>query len=383
MKKLLVVLLGFLLLFSFSSVLAQDQSSDVEVNFFYSKTCPHCAAEEKFLDKMEEKYPDVEINRYVFVENTQLAQDLFDKYNISKDKFGAVPATFVNERFVLGYKNEDTTGIKIEKAIKKELGLIENGTSSQATSSEVVDLPFLGELDTSKYSLPVLTVIMGTMDGFNICSLGALVLILGMVLTLRDRFRILVYGGVFLLTTAVIYGILIVLWYKLFGLLSSKMWLMKFLIGILGVGGGVYFLREFLKFRREGPTCETAGKAISNKFSKKIEEALNSDSTTILGIVGLVLLFAAVITVVEFPCSAAVPLIYAGILAEANLTGFSYLMYIAIFVLFYLLDEILVFGIAVWKMSVWMESPEFVTWVTLAEAIMLFSLGGYYLIGLI
>lgn len=381
MKKLLILLLSLALLFSFSPVLAQESSTEkVEINFFYSETCPHCADEEKFLDEIEEEYPSVEINRYVFNENVEKAKSLFKKHDIDKNKFGAVPATFINDRFILGYDGEKTTGSKIEDAIEKELS---DGEDGKATSSKMVNLPFLGELDTSKYSLPALTVIMGIMDGFNVCSLGALILILGMVLSLRDRTKILLYGGAFLLTTAVVYGILIVLWYKLFNLLSSYMWMMKLLIGLLGVGGGIHFLRDYLKFRKEGPTCESAGKSLTSKFSERIEESLKKDSTTILSIVGLILLFAAVITVVEFPCSAAVPLVYAGILAEASLANFSYLAYIAVFVLFYLLDEIIVFGIAVWKMTVWMESPKFVTWITLVEALMLFALGGYYLVGLI
>lgn len=378
MKKPLIILLSLGLLLAFGSVWAQTSSSEakVEVNFFYSETCPHCAAEEKFLDKIEQQYPEVEINRYHFTENIELARGMFEKYGIGKEKFGAVPATFVNDRFILGYGSERTTGAKIEKAVKEEL---EGNRSDTSTSSDkTVHLPLIGELNTSNYSLPALTVIMGAMDGFNICSLGALVLILGIVLSLRSRFKILLYGGIFLLTTAVIYGFLIVLWYKLFDLLSRWTLTMKFLIGLLGLGGGIYFLREFLKFREYGPTCETVGEGVTSKFSKRIKKAVSEDSTTVLSIVGLILLFAAVIAVVEFPCSAAVPLIYAGILAEADLPALSYLVYVAFFILFYLLDEIIVFGIAVWKMTTWMESPKFVTWMTLVEAVVLLGLGSFY-----
>lgn len=383
MKKLFVFLVSLVLLLSFSPVWAGNQSTStrVEVNLFYSKTCPHCAAEQKFLDKIEKKYSNVEFNRYVYSQNIEKVKSLFEKYSVSKDKFGAVPATFINDRFILGYGTDQTTGAKIENAIKKELGTIENGT--KATSSKVVELPLVGKLDTTKYSLPALTAIMGLMDGFNVCSLGALILILGMVLSLKDRTRILLYGGTYLLATAVVYGILIVLWYKLFGLLSSYMWVMKLLIGLLGVGGGIYFLKDYLKFRKEGASCESAGKNLTSKFSKHMKKRMDEDSATLLGIAGLILLFAAVLTVVEFPCSAAVPLVYAGILAGAHLSGLTYLVYIAIFVLFYLLDEIIVFSIAVWKMTVWMKSPKFVTWITLVEALLLFGLGAYYLIGLI
>ena len=86
------------------------------------------------------------------------------------------------------------------------------------------------------------------------------------------------------------------------------------------------------------------------------------------------------ITIVEFPCSAAVPVFFAGMLAESGLTGFWYLFYIALFVLFYMLDEVLVFLIAVWTMSIRLSSPKITTWITLIEAIVLLALGLYYLI---
>ncbi|MEF8847140.1 MAG: thioredoxin family protein [Candidatus Paceibacterota bacterium] len=387
MKKLLVIILFLGLLLSFGSVWAQSEpvqntsSSGVEINFFYSKTCPHCAAEGKFLDKIEEEYPEVKINRYVYSENVDRVKSFFEKYNVSEEKLGIVPATFVNDQFILGYNSEGTTGAKIENAIKEELGSNSSGTSSQATPSKV-DLPLIGELNTSNYSLPVLTVIMGTMDGFNVCSLGALILILSLVLSLRSRTKIILYGGTYLLVAAIVYGVLIVLWYNLFQALNQYLGAMKALIGILGIGGGAYFLKEFIRFKKEGaPTCDTA-EGVTSTFSEKVGSVLKDDTVTVLGTVGTILTFTAVLTVVEFPCSAAVPLVYAGILSGANLPGAAYLFYIALFVLFYLLDEIIVFAIAVWKMTVWMESPKFVTWVTLAESLMLFGLGLYYLLSL-
>jgi hypothetical protein len=96
----------------------------------------------------------------------------------------------------------------------------------------------------------------------------------------------------------------------------------------------------------------------------------------------MLLLFAGVITVVEFPCSAAIPLFFAGILAKAQLPAINYLIYIAIFIFSYMLDEIIVFLIATFTMTVKLASPKFVIWITLAEAVILFLLGAYYLFGI-
>jgi hypothetical protein len=95
-----------------------------------------------------------------------------------------------------------------------------------------------------------------------------------------------------------------------------------------------------------------------------------------------VLLFAAAITIIEFPCSAAIPVVFAGILSNAELSGFTYLLYIALFILFYMLDELIVFAIAVYKMHLWLTSPKFTTWITFIEAVILTGLGLYYLFGI-
>jgi len=222
-------------------------------------------------------------------------------------------------------------------------------------------------------------VILGFFDGFNVCSLGALVLILGIVLALKSRKKILILGGIFILTTGIIYGILIILWHRLFLALSPYLRKMEILIGVLAILGGIYFLREFLKFRKKGPVCEFGG--ISQKLSQKFQKVFEKKEG-ILTLVGAVFLFAAIITIVEFPCSAVLPVIFAGILSEVQLSIFLSLLYIGIFLLFYLLDEIIVFLTAVFTMKLWITSPKFVTFLNLVASVMLFFLGIYYLVGL-
>jgi hypothetical protein len=127
--------------------------------------------------------------------------------------------------------------------------------------------------------------------------------------------------------------------------------------------------------------CENeAGKGMIAKLSDKLQRSFR-EQKGIFFLLAAVFLFAAMITIIEFPCSAVVPVIFAGMLAEAQLSSLGYLFYLGVFVFFYMIDEIIVFLIAVFKMSVWMASGRSVTWITLIEAVVLFSLGVYYLSG--
>lgn len=378
MTKKIFTLIFFIFLgvLIFAPVFAQEKK--LEINFFYSETCPHCIAEQKFLDGLGKKYPEVKINRYLITiqANQELLKDLLKKHDAEK-YFGFVPMNFVGKDFIPGFDNAESVGKKIEESIQRQLS-----SSAKATEDEQkINLPFVGEIDISKYSLPVLTVVLGGLDGFNVCSLGALILILGLVLALRSRKKTLIFGGIFLLTTALVYGSLIFLWHQLFSVFAKYQTLMGALVGLLGIGGGIYFLKEFIRFKKYGPTCETGDKKIVTKVYSKIKNIFHKEEQQkILPIVIGVLAFAALVTIVEFPCSAAVPVIYAGILANAKLPGILYILYITFYLGFYLLDEILVFLIAVFTMKLWLTSPKFVTWITLIEAITLFLLGFYYLI---
>ncbi len=372
-KKIPFFFLTFILFLGvFGFVSAQEK---VGVNFFYSKTCPHCAKEKTFLEnEIVEKYPEVELNKFLVSENIDLLKDFYEDYNVPEEKYGLVPITFINRSYFLGFDEE--TRKEIEDCILNE---IEEYPHPSSEKEDRISIPFLGKIEAGNYSLPALSVILGFFDGFNVCSLGALVLILGLVLALRERKKIFLYGGVFIGTTALIYGFLIVVWHQIFSVLASYLRGMEILIGVLGICGGVYFLREFIRFRKYGPACQTRGKV--SELTLKIKKILQESESIIL-IIASLLLFAAIITVVEFPCSAAIPVFFASVLAEAQLPVSLYLLYIAIFVLFYMIDEIIVFLIAFFTMKIRIASPRFTVWITLLEAIILFGFGFYYLFGL-
>ncbi len=381
MKKGFIFFLAVLIFLGFwQGASAQEQ---VEVNFFYSQTCPHCAKEKLFLEQVEKDYPEVKINKLLVSENIGLLQEFYKNYNVLKGELGLVPITFIEDKYFLGF--DEKTQEKIENCIVNK---VENGPESPCDEesingfSDKVSLPIIGEINPQKYSLATLSVMFGFFDGFNVCSLGALILILGLVLSLKERKKIFFYGGVFVLTTAIIYGFLIFLWHQIFSLFAGYLRVMEIMIGILGIGGGVYFLKEFIRFKKYGPTCDIGtGTKITNKFFPKLQKMFESSSGPILIVPGI-LLFAGIITIVEFPCSAAVPLVFAGILAKSQLSFWSYLFYITLFVVFYMLDEIVVFLIAFFTMNIKIASPKVVVWITLVESIVLFLLGFYYLFGI-
>jgi len=67
-------------------VFAQEK---IEIYFFYSLTCPHCAREKVFLEKLEEKYPEIEIKKLPLSErkNIKFLKEFYENYKVFKVLF--------------------------------------------------------------------------------------------------------------------------------------------------------------------------------------------------------------------------------------------------------------------------------------------------------
>ncbi len=370
-----------LIFFLPASVFAQAPKLDIY--FFYSKSCPRCLAEEKFLLKIEDNYPDVKINRYLVSDpqGIEILNSLAEKYDAQR-YVGLVPLTFIGDDFFVGFDSEDKMGEEMKESIKNQLSKTLSLTDQSDQNDKKIKSSIFGNIDLKKYSLPVLSVALGFLDGFNVCSLGALVLILALVLAFRSRAKIIIFGGVFLLTSALIYGILIFLWHRFFTILSSYLRVMELLIGIFAIAGSFYFLRQFFKFKKSGVNCDLkSNEGVASRLTARVQDFLKSPRNILL-LVFSVIAFAGAITIIEFPCSAVIPVIYSGILSQFNIAPLTAILYLSIYVLFYLFDEILVFVIAISTMRLWIASPKFIKWITLAESLILFLLGSYYLISI-
>jgi len=384
---LIAIFLTVLAIFSYSLkqgniVVGDECSSEADMHFFFSETCSVCAKTSIFLNDLEEQYPNLNIAKCNIADkgNVETLFEFYAEYNVPRDDYGAVPIIFFPEKYFVGFGAAYAKDIENRvKALDESVDVLVEESTEQEENTIII--PIIGEVSAGQYSLPVMAIVLGFFDGFNVCSLGALVMILGLILVLKNRKRILLFGGAFIVTTALVYGLLIVLWYNLFVFLTPYLKAMEVLIGVLGVAGGIYFLKDFIKFKKQGPTCELkTGQSLMSKFSAKIQDSLEN-KTSIIAIVLSILLFTVVITVAEFPCSAAVPLFFAGTLASEGVSTWGSFSYIALFILFYMLDELVIFLIAVFTMTIKIASKKFIIWITLVEAVVLFVLGLYYLFG--
>ncbi len=341
-----------------------------EIDFFWDPSCPFCDQQKEWLVEIQQEY-DVTIRSYTVrnQENRDRLLLLMDEHEVPERDRGRVPMTFISGEYFIGFS----------PGIAQDMEALLQGNERPAREGNFIDVPLLGEINLAAYSLPVLAIVLGFVDGFNVCSIGALIFILSIVIGLGSRSRIIIVGSVFILAVVAAYWVLIFLWYQFFTVLQQYFTFVNLLVALIALGGGVYYFIQFLRFRKYGPTCDTSGGSILQKARKGVRDIVQNPAST-LGLIGAVFGFAVLVTLIEFPCSAGIPAAFTGVLALAELPTLTYLWYITLYTIFYMLVELVVFITAVVSSKLWLANEKFVTWSTFVGSMVLLGLGIYYLL---
>ncbi|MBU2539946.1 hypothetical protein KJ786_02195 [Patescibacteria group bacterium] len=368
MKKILLFLILFATLSSFivKADFVSAQQVRPEITLFYSSTCPNCVKEEEFLKDLIIRYPEIDLKEYEVMQsqdNQKLLGEFYQKYNVPKNEQGFVPATFTAARYFIGFNEQ--IGKDIENCLEECIG------HGSVIYQQKVKVPFFGEIDLARLSLPTLTIVLGTLDGFNPCAMWVLVILVSLLLSLKSRKKIALVGGTFIFAEGLLYFLFMAAWLNAFIALSYT-YLVRILVGIFGIIFGVWRIRDFINWKPG--VCKVVKNVKSQaKLMDKIKNVLKPSAVpaTILGVVGL----AFSVNLVEFFCSAGFPTIYTRILSLQGLSSLQYYLWLVFYNIFYMLDDFIVFGVAFFTMSRYNFSDKYNRWSTLIAGLLILILG--------
>ena len=360
--------------FVWAGALADNDEVQAEIKLYYfdDPLCPVCQSQKEFLPQLESEYDNLTIKTYKISETQKLESIIKDK-GIDDDYRIMAPTTIVGDSLLQFNEFGEVEKDALRSAIEGE----------KVHAGQTFAIPWSDRrIEPGDWSLPVLAAVLGSIDGFNVCSLGALILILSIVLAFDSRRKIFAYGGIFILTTVLVYGGLVFVWGQILDAFIAQLGVLRLLIGLAALGGSVYFFREFWRFYKFGPSCKSSESKLAKNSSNRLTKALQNQQAGAAAIAGSIMLFAAVITIVELPCSIGVPLAFSGIVVESGVSTLAYAGYIGIYLAFYMLIELIVFTGAVLSKRIWFAGSQMITWVTLIAALILLALAGYYLLSL-
>jgi hypothetical protein len=323
----------------------QTNGDELAVHFFYHPNCPHCHEQKDFHKTLIERFPDIRIVEYDVSspENSARLMEFAQKAGVSGL---GVPATFFGDYHFVGFRSADTSGRDIENALEKFLAG-ESGEFEAPGSPRLIALPLFGEIDPLGFSLPVLAVVLGLVDGFNPCAMWVLVYLISLAMTMKSRRRMWLIIGTFVLASGILYFLFMTAWLNAF-LFMGYVRPITIIIGLSALGFGISNLKTF--FTTKGALACDVGDINSKKSTmERMKKVVHSPLTisTFFGIVAL----AFVVNSVEFVCSSAIPAVFTQVLALSSLSGLEYYGYILLYVLMFMLDDLIIFSLAIFAVN--------------------------------
>lgn len=347
MKRIIKLIL-FLLLIIPTSTLAlskdyndyvgkyYDIKNDDKVNIylFYSKICPHCQKEEKYFETLKEKYQDkINIYTYEVTENKTNNEIMKSLKKELKENNQGVPFTIIGSKTFLGY--DESFNERIENTIDSYL-------NENTTTDNIYTIPILGKVEAKNASIILIAIILGFIDGFNPCAMWILLLLINMCISIKDKKKMLIVCLTFIITSGIIYFL------SMLGIgfildLTTIAYIRN-IIAILAIVLGIYNLYTYIKTRKE-TGCHVVKKEKRKTIITKINNILNNKNTLLM--FGGTIILATSVNLIEMACSLGFPTIFLEILSINNIHGFLKITYLLIYILFYLIDDIVVLFLSI------------------------------------
>ena len=343
--KVLIVL-TVIILFIPSKAAGKDYSNEVELWFFWGDGCDLCEDAACWLDEMQSNYPDMVIKR----KEVWFDQEEQKRYIGMMEERGMtaswVPGFILNEKVWEGFN--ENIAFEIEAKVEEHFNFIVYGKTltGEGFRGSIISLGPLGSFDIHVHSLITSTLLIALIDGFNPCSLWVITVLLAMILHTKSRGRIAAVGVVFLLVTAMVYGIFIT---GLFSAFTAATQIGKIRIGVasLALVIAVVNIKDFFFFRKG------LSLSVPDRFKPSIYRCGRevSKERPITLTLAITVVFAAGVAIIELPCTAGFPAVWIGLLSEMGVARSSFIALLLLYLLAYLFIEILIVLLALVTMQ--------------------------------
>jgi len=330
------------------------------MDVFVREGCPHCADAKIYLQQLQQRYPDLNIRYHEVSSDPQALRRLLSlsrQYGVEQP---GVPSFLVCDEFYAGFSVTAGSTDWVESQ------LLNPGAGPEPYQ---VRTPF-GEFSLDALGLPVFTLTLGLIDGFNPCAMWILLFLLSILVNIRNRRRIILIAGTFVAVSGLVYFAFMAAWLNLFLLIGFARWL-QIAIGILALAIGAVHLKDFIAF----------GKGVSLSISDSVKPTLYARVRNIMhapsiwaSLVGVTIV-AIMVNMVELLCTAGLPALYTQLLSLKSMSAMQYYGYLALYNLAYIFDDALMVTITVFTMNRLKLQEKQGRWLKLISGLVIFTLG--------
>jgi len=365
---------------AFAGTNESARPADIEV--FVREGCPHCAKAEAFLQALKREQPALNIIIHDVIKEPSALERLQLIGKNQGIRAVRVPAFQVGEQLIFGYSEEANTGQLIRNALAQTQAQKIQNTSGSCEIKESLSceaarhIDFFGhKLSLDEVGLPLFTLVMGLLDGFNPCSIWVLMLMISLLASMNDRVRMFAIAGTFVAVEGLVYFIFMAAWLNLFLLIGLSRF-SEIIIAAIAFLAGMINLKDFW-FSGRGVSLSIPDAAKPGIYAR-IRQILQAKNL-VGALIGAVLL-AVLVQIVEFMCTSGFPALYTRILTLKQLDSMSYYGYLLLYNLAYMFDDIIILAIGIITLSQRRLQEREGRWLKLISGLVMVGIGIYLLL---
>lgn len=359
-------LLGLGLVFNAGAAPGPDAAaSPVVLQAFVSSGCPHCADAKRFLDRLALERGDLIVDYRQVDLDPQARDEHMALSNAAGVWPPGVPTFVVHGRVLVGYDDEAHTGRTIVE-------LLDSGSAVQ---KQAVESRLFGTLSASSMGLPLFTLALGLLDGFNPCAMWVLLFLLSLLVRLNDRKRMALVAGTFVFVSGAVYYAFMAAWLNVFlavGLSKT----VRLLLAAVALVIGAINVKDFVAWGH-GPSLSIPESAKPGLYARmrRVMQA-RALPASLLAVAAL----AVVVNFVELLCTAGLPAIYTAVLAQQSLGPAAHYAYLGLYIAGYIADDALMVGLAVAALGSGKLTERTGRWLKFVSGLVMLGLGGVLLL---
>lgn len=237
-------------------------------------------------------------------------------------------------------------------------------------ASDEMDLPWLGRLSAGRLGMPVFTFLVGLVDGFNPCAMWVLLFLLSILVNLGDRWKILAVAGTFVVISGVAYYAFMAAWLNVLLWVGYLRWV-QVSLALLAIVVGSIHIKDYFAFKK-GITLSIPEAAKPGIYART--RSIIMAENLFGAIIGASVL-AVLVNFIELLCTAGLPAMYSQILTMRNFPAWKNYSYLGLYILAYMLDDVLMVSIVVVTMSKRKLQENEGRWLKLVSGVVILALG--------
>lgn len=328
----------------------------VRIHYFWAPNCPHCAEARPVLVALAGRDPRIELVEHDVWGDRAAFNELLAQAE-ARGQMVSTPAILLGERLWFGFS--PVLGREIEIALERCLTVgcadplapvTESGSGPEKVADlpadESVDVPVLGRVGVDSLSLPVLTAVIGLLDGFNPCAFFVLLFLLSLLGHARSRKLMLLVGGTFVFCSGLLYFLFMAAWLNLF-LVAGALRGITLAAGLLAIVIAAINIKDFYFFKA-GVSLSIPERAKPGLFARMRALVKTSKLPSVL--VGTLVL-ALTANAYELLCTAGFPMIYTRILTLHQLQPWQHYLFLGFYCLIYVLPLLTIVLIFTWTLG--------------------------------